>query len=75
MDNKPRAYHWELIINFALVYSIFIGIILLPYVFLRGFFSSKFFFWSFIVYGLIIIFYVILWIIDKLTFFKDEITN
>ena len=74
-NKKTRTYASEWIINFALVYSVFISIILFPYLILRGFFGSSIFLWVVVGYLIFVIIYVIFWIMDKKDFFKDEITS
>lgn len=70
---SSRIFGWEFLINFALVYSIFVAIILVPYSYIRGLFNINVVFWIYLIYGIAIIIYLVSWIIDKKQFFKNEI--
>lgn len=72
MEAKKQRPKWlEFLINFAMVYSIIASIFLIPYIYIRNFFSNNTK-WILAVYFLFAIIYVVMWIIDKWSFFKDE---
>ncbi|MFH0978321.1 MAG: hypothetical protein V1837_03380 [Candidatus Woesearchaeota archaeon] len=69
---EERKFRWELISNFALVYSIVIAILIVPYAYIRGLLSG-FVLLFFAVYLIAIVVYIYLWARDKWSFVKYEI--
>ena len=70
---KPRIFILETLVNFALIYSIVVAIILIPYLYIRGHFNNILVFWINVVYCLLLLVYIIFWIRDKKEFFKYEL--
>ena len=70
-----KKIYRELLINLALVYSIFIAILIFPYVIIRGFFGNPLVNILVIVYVVALLFYSCLWVYDKRDFIKDEFHN